>query len=112
MVLIHGARSILRRAHFPPSAAVSQDINIETAKQLLPDGLTVGIHMGTSHQPSKPYDADKVHDNIKYSAEDDKVVDDWVADHVEATRHSLGQYSHVISKNRLNLVSSIQVHAL
>ncbi|THH01625.1 hypothetical protein EW026_g1138 [Hermanssonia centrifuga] len=77
--------------HFhPASAAVSQDIDIETAKQLLPDGLTVGIHMGTWHRPSKPYDADKVHDDIKYSAEDDKAIDDWVADHVETTWHSLG----------------------
>ncbi|PSR72958.1 hypothetical protein PHLCEN_2v11195 [Hermanssonia centrifuga] len=77
--------------HFhPASAAVSQDIDIETAKQLLPDGLTVGIHMGSWHRPSKPYDADKVHDDIKYSAEDDKAIDDWVADHVETTWHSLG----------------------
>ncbi|THG92517.1 hypothetical protein EW026_g8404 [Hermanssonia centrifuga] len=95
------ARSILRRAHFPPSAAVSQDINIKTAKQLLLDGLTVGIHMGTSHQPSRPYDANKVHNNIKYSAEDDKVVDDWVADHVEATRHSVAKLDDATLINAL-----------
>lgn len=33
--------------HFHPgSPAATQDIDIRTAKQLLPDGFTVGIHMG------------------------------------------------------------------
>ncbi len=30
----------------PASPAASKDIDIKTAKQLLPDSLTVGIHMG------------------------------------------------------------------
>ena len=35
--------------HFhPASPAAAKDIDIETAKQLLPDALTVGIHMGSS----------------------------------------------------------------
>jgi len=77
--------------HFhPASPAACQDIDIKTAKQLLPDGFTVGIHMGTWHRPSEPYDADKVHDDIKYSKEDDAAIDDWIADHVETTWHSLG----------------------
>ena len=34
--------------HFhPASPAATKDIDIETAKQIYPDGLTVGIHMGT-----------------------------------------------------------------
>ena len=38
--------------HFHPSSpARAKDIDIKTAKQLLPDGLTVGIHMG-KHQGS------------------------------------------------------------
>ena len=31
-----------------------------------------------------------MHENIKYSKEDDQAIDDWVADHVETTWHSLG----------------------
>ena len=45
---------------------------------------------GTWHQPSEPYNAKKVHEDIKYTEEDDKAIDDWVADHVETTWHSLG----------------------
>ncbi|KAF8580577.1 GMC oxidoreductase [Ramaria rubella] len=77
--------------HFhPASPAACKDIDIKTAKQLLPDGFTVGIHMGTWHRPSEPYDASKVHENIQYTKEDDKAIDDWIADHVETTWHSLG----------------------
>jgi alcohol oxidase len=77
--------------HFhPASPAACLDIDIETAKQLLPDAFTVGIHMGTWHRATEPYDANKVHEDIKYTAEDDKAIDDWIADHVETTWHSLG----------------------
>ncbi|KAF5376477.1 hypothetical protein D9615_008621 [Tricholomella constricta] len=74
----------------PASPAAARDIDIKTAKQLLPDGFTVGIHMGTWHNPGEPYDAAKVHEDIKYTAEDDKAIDDWISDHVETTWHSLG----------------------
>ncbi|KAF9456918.1 GMC oxidoreductase-domain-containing protein [Collybia nuda] len=74
----------------PASPAAAKDIDIKTAKQLLPDGFTVGIHMGTWHKPGEPYDASKVHEDIKYTAEDDQAIDDWIADHVETTWHSLG----------------------
>ncbi|EJU01918.1 methanol oxidase [Dacryopinax primogenitus] len=77
--------------HFhPASPAAVKDIDIETAKQIYPDGLTVGIHMGTWHRPGKPYDASKVHEDIKYTPEDDEAIDNWIADHVETTWHSLG----------------------
>ncbi|KAL1746376.1 GMC oxidoreductase-domain-containing protein [Schizophyllum fasciatum] len=77
--------------HFhPDSPAACKDIDIGTAKQLMPDGFTVGIHMGTWHKPGDAYDASKVHEDIEYSEEDDQVIDDWVADHVETTWHSLG----------------------
>ncbi|KAL5501118.1 hypothetical protein ACEPAH_9505 [Sanghuangporus vaninii] len=77
--------------HFhPASPAVTRDIDIKTAKQLLPNSLTVGIHMGTWHRPSEPFDASKVHEDIKYTEEDDKAIDDWISDHVETTWHSLG----------------------
>lgn len=66
--------------HFhPASPAAAKDIDIKTAKQLLPDGFTVGIHMGTWHNPSEPYDAHKVHDDIKYSKEDDEAIDNWIS---------------------------------
>ncbi|KIY68013.1 GMC oxidoreductase [Cylindrobasidium torrendii FP15055 ss-10] len=77
--------------HFHPgSEAAVQDIDIATAKQMLPDALTVGIHMGTWHRPGEKFDAAKVHHDIKYTEEDDKAIDDWIADHVETTWHSLG----------------------
>ncbi|KAL1673839.1 hypothetical protein EV122DRAFT_270080 [Schizophyllum commune] len=77
--------------HFhPDSPAACKDIDIGTAKQLLPHGFTVGIHMGTWHKPGDAYDASKVHEDIEYSEDDDKAIDDWVADHVETTWHSLG----------------------
>ncbi|KAG6819018.1 hypothetical protein H0H93_016330 [Arthromyces matolae] len=71
----------------PASPAAAKDIDIQTAKQLLPNGFTVGIHMGT---PGEAYNASKVHEDIKYSAEDDQAIDDWISDHVETTWHSLG----------------------
>lgn len=77
--------------HFhPASPAACRDIDIETAKKILPDGFTVGIHMGTWHRPGEPFDASKVHEDIKYTKEDDQAIDDWIADHVETTWHSLG----------------------
>ncbi|KAL0948465.1 hypothetical protein HGRIS_011038 [Hohenbuehelia grisea] len=77
--------------HFhPASPAAVQDIDIKTAKQLLPNAFTVGIHMGTWHRAGEPFNADKVHEDLKYTEEDDKAIDDWVADHVETTWHSLG----------------------
>ena len=74
----------------PDSPAACQDIDIKTAKDLLPNALTVGIHMGTWHRPSEPYDASKVHEDIKYTKEDDDAIDNWISDHVETTWHSLG----------------------
>ncbi|KAG2121219.1 GMC oxidoreductase-domain-containing protein [Suillus cothurnatus] len=77
--------------HFhPASPAASRDIDIKTAKQMMPNGFTVGIHMGTWHKPGEPYDASKVHDEIKYTKDDDEAIDNWIADHVETTWHSLG----------------------
>lgn len=77
--------------HFhPASPAACRDIDIQTAKKILPDGFTVGIHMGTWHRPGEPFDPSKVHEDIKYTKEDDQAIDDWIADHVETTWHSLG----------------------
>ena len=74
----------------PDSPAAARDIDLQTAKGLLPNGLTVGIHMGTWHTASEPYDAAKVHEDIQYTAADDQAIDDWISDHVETTWHSLG----------------------
>ena len=75
---------------YPGSPAATQDIDIQTARQILPGAFTTGIHMGTWHRPGKPFNASKVHENIQYTEEDDKAIDDWIADHVETTWHSLG----------------------
>ncbi len=47
--------------------------------------LTISVY-----RPGETYDVSKVHEDIQYSEEDDKAIDDWVADHVETTWHSLG----------------------
>ncbi|ORY40009.1 alcohol oxidase [Leucosporidium creatinivorum] len=78
--------------HFhPASEAAARDIDLVAARQLLPDGLSVGVHMGTYSRPSEPHATrPKVKEDIKYTAEDDKAIDEWIADHVETTWHSLG----------------------
>ncbi|PFH47219.1 GMC oxidoreductase [Amanita thiersii Skay4041] len=77
--------------HFhPASPAACKDIDIKTALEVLPGSFTVGIHMGTWHKPGEEYKANKVIEDIVYSEEDDKAIDDWIADHVETTWHSLG----------------------
>ena len=35
--------------------------------------------MGTWHRPGEPYDPRKVHDDIKYSKEDDEAIDNWIS---------------------------------
>ena len=43
----------------PASPAAARDIDIKTAKQLLPDSLTVGIHMGQYNTIARlAYDVD------------------------------------------------------
>jgi alcohol oxidase len=77
--------------HFhPASPAATRDIDIRTARDILPNGFTVGIHMGTWHRAGEQFDASKVHEDIKYTKEDDQAIDEWTADHVETTWHSLG----------------------
>ncbi|KAG9309486.1 hypothetical protein JVU11DRAFT_10457 [Chiua virens] len=71
-----------------PQAA--KDIDIKTAKELMPNSYTVGLHMGTWHKPCEPYDPHKVHEDIKYTKEDDEAIDNWISDHVETTWHSMG----------------------
>lgn len=43
------------------------------------------------NRPGDDYNASKVHDDIQYSEDDDRAIDEWIADHVETTWHSLGQ---------------------
>ena len=78
---------------YPGSPAATQDIDIQTARQILPGAFTTGIHMGTWHRPGKPFNASKVHENITYTEDDDKAIDDWVADHVEVS--FLGLYFYL-----------------
>ncbi|KAF8196933.1 methanol oxidase [Pholiota molesta] len=74
----------------PASPAAAQDIDIRTAKEMLPNSFTVGIHMGTWHKPGDAYDANKVHEDIKYTEEDDKAsMTGSQVYHVETTWHSL-----------------------
>ena len=37
------------------------------------------ILKGTWHTPGEPYDPKKVHEDIKYTKEDDKAIDEWIA---------------------------------
>ena len=34
---------------------------------------------GTWHTPGEPYNPKKVHEDVVYSEEDDKAIDEWVA---------------------------------
>ena len=40
--------------------------------------------------PGEQYNAARIHEDIPYTKEDDQAIDDWIADHVETTWHSLG----------------------
>lgn len=33
----------------------------------------------TNNRPGEPFDASKVHEDIKYTKEDDQAIDDWIA---------------------------------
>lgn len=96
--------------HFHPgSPAAAKDIDLVTAKQLLPNSLTAGIHMfvflflsslfpnltrstrrrGTWSRPEEAHATRKpVKEDIKYSKEDLQAIDDWTADHVEVSSTS------------------------
>ncbi|KAJ7787136.1 hypothetical protein B0H14DRAFT_3505858 [Mycena olivaceomarginata] len=74
----------------PASPAEAKDLDIQTARGILPNEFTVDIHMGTWQAPGETYNAANVHEDIKYTEEDNKAIDDWIADHVETTWHSLG----------------------
>jgi len=66
--------------HFhPDSPAACHDVDLKTAQSILPGGFTVGLHMGTWHKPGEEYNAQKMHDNIKYSADDDEAIDNWIS---------------------------------
>lgn len=92
--------------HFhPASEAAARDIDLVTARQLLPDSLSVGVHMSVSNpsqrirpvadfvlpcrgsysRPSEPHATrPKVKEDIKYTREDDKAIDEWIADRESA----------------------------
>ncbi|CAE7191049.1 unnamed protein product [Rhizoctonia solani] len=80
--------------HFhPDSPAACEDVDLQTAKEYMPEGqLTVGIHMGTWSKPRKALAPGerRIVEDIKYTKEDDEAIDNWVRDHVETTWHSLG----------------------
>jgi alcohol oxidase len=66
--------------HFhPDSPAVCHDVDLKTAKDILPDSFTTGLHMGTWHKPGDAYNESKTHESIKYSKDDDKAIDDWIS---------------------------------
>lgn len=73
----------------PASPAATRDVDVVTARGILPGSFTTGIHMGSWHVAT-PSDRPKVTENIKYTKEDDEAIDNWIADHVETTWHSLG----------------------
>ena len=45
--------------------------------------------MGSWHQPGTPFDASKVHEDIKYTEEDDKAIDDFLKANGEFVYSSL-----------------------
>lgn len=84
------------------SPARTHDMDLETTKRYaLPGNLSAGLQHGSwsSYLPEadKPPSADILNSNkahvrndLKYSGEDVKAVEEWVKRHVETTWHSLG----------------------
>ncbi|KAK6833190.1 alcohol oxidase [Apiospora arundinis] len=87
------------------SPARTHDMDLETTKRYaLPGNLSAGLQHGSwsSYLPEadKPPSADILNSNkahvrndLKYSGEDVKAVEEWVKRHVETTWHSLGTCS-------------------
>lgn len=42
------------------------------------------IYTRRPFRPGEQYNANKVHEDIKYSAEDDKAIDDWISGRFQA----------------------------
>jgi alcohol oxidase len=77
--------------HFcPGSPAACRDIDMVTAKQLMPHSHTLGVPMGHCCKPSEPFNPYKVHENVKYSEEDNKAIDEWIMDHVQTSGFKIG----------------------
>ncbi|GAA5858802.1 hypothetical protein JCM8547_004994 [Rhodosporidiobolus lusitaniae] len=81
--------------HFHPgSPAACKDIDLVTAKQLLPNSLTAGIHMGTWSRPEEPHQVRKaVKEDIQYTEDDIEAIDNWISSHVETTFSSSSLFS-------------------
>lgn len=93
------------------SEARARDMDLETTnKYALPGNLSAGIQHGSWTQPLNEAEskADKIktlsahrvdaRDELKYSDEDIKAVEEWVKRHVETTWHSLGVSPSGLSK--------------
>jgi alcohol oxidase len=84
------------------SPARANDMDLETTKAYaLPGNLSAGLQHGSwsnyNPEPSKKAEAHilnsnkaSVRDELKYSSEDIKAIEEWVKRHVESTWHCLG----------------------
>jgi alcohol oxidase len=83
------------------SPARAKDMDLATTKAYaLPGNLTAGIQHGSWSMPIEAEKAPKanilnsnsqrVYEDLKYSQEDIKQIEEWVKRHVETTWHSLG----------------------
>jgi alcohol oxidase len=83
------------------SPARAKDMDLATTKAYaLPGNVSAGIQHGSWSMPVEPGKPPKismlnshqqaVYDDLKYSNEDIKHIEEWVKRHVETTWHSLG----------------------
>jgi alcohol oxidase len=90
------------------SPARANDMDLETTKRYaLPGNLTAGLQHGSwsvyNPVPAKTAEANILNSNkadvreeLKYSSEDIKAVEEWVKRHVESTWHCLGVSIYLI----------------
>ncbi|KAK8065893.1 alcohol oxidase [Apiospora hydei] len=97
------------------SPARTHDMDLDvTRRYALPGNLSAGLQHGSwsnylpeaEKRPEKDIlNSNKAHvrDELKYSSEDIKAVEEWVKRHVESTWHSLGIVKHGVLDERLNV---------
>lgn len=89
------------------SPARAKDMDLATTKAYaLPGNLTAGLQHGSwsmpveSGKPPKPNllnsNCQHVYEDLQYTTEDIKHVEEWVKRHVETTWHSLGVSSPLV----------------
>lgn len=72
----------------PSSAARAREIDIETSREVQESaGLTTGARLGEALEPTQ---TGRKIENLVYTEEDNRAIEEWVRENVATTWHSLG----------------------